>query len=74
MTGEPANGSTPWYQTSWPLVTESAVRLRCPVDIVMSYLRADGRHVGPTDRLPFAVVEDAAVRHGYQPEPMMFFR
>jgi hypothetical protein len=71
---EQANGSTPWHQTSWPLVQETANLLGVPADVIGVKLKESGYYVGPTDRLPFDIVAEAAldlIRDGYKPQRLM---
>lgn len=68
---EPANGSTPSYMTSWPLVQESANLLGISVDRARSALVAHGRPEGPTDRLPFEIVKAAVEAEGLEPERLV---
>jgi hypothetical protein len=45
--------------SSWPLVQESCNQLGVSYQGAQAYLIAAGYPVGPTDRLPFAVVAEA---------------
>lgn len=63
-----ANGSTPWHQTSWPLIQDSLDVFDVSFQQAQGMLIAHGYPVGPTDRLPFAVVAAVLESEGYEPE------
>lgn len=63
-----ANGSEPFYQSSFPTLNEVAAWLQVPTDVLRSKLLNQGLWVAPHDRYPPEVIIDALEREGYQPE------
>jgi hypothetical protein len=68
---DPANGSTPWHQTSWPTLNETCAVLGIPVDVLRAALTENGVHAGPGDRLPYQLVADIAAQAHISREPLL---
>lgn len=69
MRTDPAHaGSIRDGLTSWPLVQETLNRVDCSYQQAQGKLIAHGYPVGPTDRLPAAVVIEVLTAEGFEPE------